>query len=196
VFKQTVLLKSRAYYEFILQGCVLGNNINVFAPDVDGSFAGAIVGDPLLNSNTGIEIFGKPSKYVYDNVIDMDFSAMYPHIIITFNIERNTMIGKLIIYGFDDDRYEHMFINSESIDIDADDDEDEEDSLASPYDAGKDYMDNVLCGDILSIGTKWHNLPNFDEINRLFKEKHGIRKKTRFSISKILKKFSDSIIVE
>ena len=33
--------------------------------------------------------------YVFDNVVDMDFSSMYPHIIITFNVAPNTMIGKL-----------------------------------------------------------------------------------------------------
>lgn len=72
IFRQTVMLKSRAYYEFLLQGIIIGNNVNLFAPNDGSTFSGAIVGDPLLNSNTGIVIFGKHSMYIYDNVTDMD----------------------------------------------------------------------------------------------------------------------------
>lgn len=72
VFKQTKMLRTRAYYEYLLQGLVLGNNINIFYQVTDSSFSGAVVGDPLLNSNTGIELFGEKNMYVYDDVIDMD----------------------------------------------------------------------------------------------------------------------------
>jgi hypothetical protein len=196
IFKQTVMLKCRAYYEFLLQGYIIGNNINIFIPNDGETFAGAIVGDPKLNSNTGIIIFGKRSMFVYDNVTDMDFSAMYPHIIIAFNIERHTMIGKLIIPEFDEDRYEHFFITNATEtkdDEDDSDDDDELDSLSTGYDAGKDYIDNMLCGDIISLGTKWHNLPNIEELNELFKEKYNIKPKTRLSLPQFTKKFIESI---
>lgn len=81
-FKQTVSLRSRQVLEFYKQGLVVGNNINVLTQDVkpqrddddedDESFDGAVVGHPLLNSHEGIEIFGAKSKYVYNDVIDMD----------------------------------------------------------------------------------------------------------------------------
>jgi len=198
IFKQTVMLKCRAYYEFLLQGYIIGNNINVFIPNDGETFAGAIVGDPMLNSHTGISIFGKKSMFVYDNVTDMDFSAMYPHIIIAFNIERNTMIGKLIIPGFEEDRYEHFYITSNTA-IQTEDDEeedDENDSLSSTYDAGKDYVDNMLCGDVISLGTKWHNLPDFETLYMEFRKQYNIKPKDRFSLSRITKKFIEAIKID
>lgn len=72
VFRQTVMLKCRAYYEYLLQGNIIGNNVNIFSVDAGGGFSGAIVGNPLLNSNTGIIMFGSRSMFVFDNVIDMD----------------------------------------------------------------------------------------------------------------------------
>lgn len=125
---------------------------------------------------------------------------MYPHIIIAFNIERNTMIGKLIIEGFDEDRYEHFFINNttavSSADDDDDDEEDGDDSLSLTYDAGKDYVDNIICGDIISIGTKWHNLPDFAETYSEFKRQMDIKPKVRLSLRSKIKKFIDIIDVD
>ena len=41
VFKQTFMLKRRAYYEYLLQGNILGNNVNVFNEKGEG-FDGAV----------------------------------------------------------------------------------------------------------------------------------------------------------
>lgn len=184
-FRQTVMLKCRAYYEYLLQGNILGNNVNVFNRDEKGSFTGAVVGNPLLNSNTGIKIFGVLSMFVFDNVIDMDFSAMYPHILIAFNIERHTMIGKLIILGFNNEMYDHIFVDDEIADVCNDeDDPDEEDEIDSTYDAGKDFVDNYLTGDILSLGSKWFNLPTFDKLHEEFKKEFKIKKKRKFRLNK------------
>lgn len=76
IFKETVMLKSRAYYEYILQGYILGNNVNIFHPDVESGFTGAVVGNPLLNSHTGYKLFGQHSMYVFSNVIDMDLNKV------------------------------------------------------------------------------------------------------------------------
>lgn len=43
VFKQTVMLKSRAYYEYLLQGIILGNNVNIFNKESDSGFTGALI---------------------------------------------------------------------------------------------------------------------------------------------------------
>ena len=43
VFKQTVMLKSRAYYEYLLQGIILGNNVNIFNKESDSGFSGALI---------------------------------------------------------------------------------------------------------------------------------------------------------
>jgi DNA polymerase elongation subunit (family B) len=53
VFKQTFMLKRRAYYEYFLQGNILANNVNVFNVE-DSSFSGAlnITGATLLIAGT------------------------------------------------------------------------------------------------------------------------------------------------
>ena len=75
-------LKNRAFLEFYKQGLIIGNNTNIdygLPPQIakekdedDEKFAGALVGDPELNSKTGIMMLGTPSKYIYDTVVDMD----------------------------------------------------------------------------------------------------------------------------
>ena len=185
VFKQTYMLKRRAYYEYLLQGNVLGNNVNVFNNKDDGSsFTGAVVGDPLLNDHTGVELLGIPSMFVFDDAVDFDFSAMYPNATVAFNIERNTMIGKLIIPEFTEERYDHIFVNEEiynNASDEDDDDVDDEPEVLKAYDAGKDFIEGYLSGDVISLGTKWFNLPSYDKINEEFKKKHKIKSKTRIS---------------
>ena len=200
VFQQTAMLKCRAYYEYILQGNILGNNVNVGSTE-KGGFEGAIVGNPLLNDYEGVEIFGHKSMYVFANVIDMDFSAMYPHIIVSHNIERNTMIGKLIIPGFEIDPYDHFFVDEEIYDNSDDEDDDEDELTEEPevlrkYDAGRDFVEGYLTGDILSFGKRWFNLPSYDELVKDFKEEYKVKPRKHFSIRKVLKKFNEIIKIK
>ena len=48
-------------------------------PKVKG-FEGALVGNPLLNSHEGQIIYGKPSMFVFNFVIDFDLTIIGPHI--------------------------------------------------------------------------------------------------------------------
>lgn len=185
IFKQTVTLKNRAYKEYLLQGYILGNNVNIDYSTIGSfekvKFKGALVGDPELNGHNGIKLFGKSSKYAYRNVVDFDFSSMYPFIMITFNIERNTMIGKLIITvdGYEKDPYEFPHIPKKTKKSQID--EDGEFISDTKYDSGQDFMDNYLTGDMISLGTKWLNLPTFDELNKNFIERHVPKKSSIFT---------------
>lgn len=178
VFKQTVFLADRAYLEYYLQGFIIGNNNNVQygfndhemavvldlpgedeedgEEDVkkkkDEKFSGAIVADPELNEHTGIEIMGIKSKYAYDNCVDMDYSAMYPHIIISHNIAPNTMIGKVICQYIPKGKEEQ-----------------------EKYDAGQDLVDNLLTDNTLNFGTKWLGLPDGFEIQKMIEDEFGIK---------------------
>ena len=187
------MLKSRAYYEYLLQGFVIGNNVNIFTPDAESGFVGAVVGNPLLNSPNGYELFKRLSMYIFDNVIDMDFSSMYPHIIIAFNIERCSMIGKLIIPVITEDSYSHMFIDDKIVDRVSDDDDEEENdefnTLNMNYDSGKDFMDNYLTGDIISLGTKWFNLPTTVQLQEDFRKEFKIKRKKKFNLNFVKKLF-------
>lgn len=155
--KQTVTLRWMLYdalkYDYDM---ILGNNVNFMNVDDtpkddddededDDSFEGAINSDPELNENVGLALFGVRSKYLYGDAIDFDFSAMYPNIIVTFNIFKTTMIGKLII-------------------------ENVEAKLSYDEDAGKEFVEDMIAGDAIHTGHKWFNLPDVDEMTRLINE--------------------------
>jgi DNA polymerase elongation subunit (family B) len=187
IFKQTVFLKNRAYIEYYKQGLIIGNNTNVEygIPDVekeddDEKFDGALVADPTLNGYEGIELFGAKSMYVFDNVVDMDFSSMYPHIIIAFNIAPNTMVGKLIIGGSIQEAYKNA----------------SEDGKVE--DAGKDFMDNYLVGNVANMGSKWFGLPNVVELNSMLRKKFNMNNRKRVVLTKaeVEKYFAEPLIID
>lgn len=119
---------------------------------------------------------------------------MYPHIIIAHNIERCTMIGKLIIPSITEDNYGHVFVEDKIVDIVEDDEDENEDekeinTLNMKYDSGKDFMDNYLTGDVLSVGSKWFNLPDVNTIQNDFRKEFKIKPRKRFIINFIKKMF-------
>lgn len=171
IFKQTIFLKNRAYIEYFKQGLIIGNNTNIHYGVYDNQddskkekFSGALVADPELNSNNGIKLFGNPSKYIFDNVVDMDFSSMYPHIIIAFNIAPNCMIGKLLINKDINDILKEL---NEFDDI--------------KYDAGQDFIDNYLINNIPMMGSKWFNLPDVQKLEKMICKKFKINKKQKIN---------------
>ena len=102
---------------------------------------------------------------MFQFVVDFDFSSMYPNIIIAFNMAPNTLIGKLFVNENPNDLIKK--INSLKVsDIDeseVDDDEEEEVGVILD-DMGKEFIDNLLTGDVSSTGTKWFNLPKIEDI--------------------------------
>lgn len=160
IFRQTVFLRNVAYLEYDKQGLVICNNKNVdydvppgwkpLDEEEEEKADGALVSDPLNNDHHGITIYGMRSKFIFDNVIDMDFGAMYPNIIITFNIADVSMIGKLIIGETASDYYSKDNIED-----------------LEGYDAGKDFMENYLTNNIPMMGSKWFNLPTVDELSKM-----------------------------
>lgn len=167
--KQTVSLRAFFYREFLINdNLILGHNVNfdngrvqndeymdedeALEADVmqsQESFEGAINGDPELNGHHGITLFGKPSKYLFGDSIDFDFSAMYPNSICSFNIFAATMIGKLFIDDGDKlKRYDD--------------------------DAGKEFVEDLIAKNVIFLGEKWFNLPPYemlaDEVYRRLKE--------------------------
>lgn len=193
VFKQITLLKNRGYIEYWNQGLIKGNNFNIDygSPieedivlttdddeDDDGvKFSGALVCDPRLNDFTGKKLFGKKSMYIFDNVIDMDFSSMYPNTIIAFNIAPNTMIGKLIIEGINEmPRFNYKEPPSDK-------DKKKKKDKAVRYDAGQDFMDNLLTGNYALLGSTWFNLPTYEYIRKEFIRRFGLRETKHLNIT-------------
>jgi DNA polymerase elongation subunit (family B) len=166
VFSQTALLRNRCYVDYLKQGYVIGNNINMdYDKDWDAEeedeekFAGALVGDPLLNSNkNGMTINGVKNKYVRKYVIDFDFSSLYPSIKIAHNIAPHTLVGKISLDEKVYDRYTSFEMNNDKGDM---------------YDSGKDFMENILCQNPVMTGVRWFNLPNIMEILEMVANEFG-----------------------
>ena len=85
LFSQTILLKNRAYISYFKQGYIVGNNRNIDytnreeidnEDDEEEKFGGALVCDPSLNDYIGTPIFGKPSKWIFTNVVDFDMNSI------------------------------------------------------------------------------------------------------------------------
>lgn len=198
VFKQLKFLDCRAFYEFYKQGFIIGNNTNIdygidnieeiYNIDDDENeddddnekeskeekkdkFSGAIVADPVLNQNVGIMIFGKKSGYIFRNNIDMDFASMYPHIMIALNNSPRTMIGKLIIPNLPakiENNLTYKNLRKDKVEN-------------IKFDAGKDFIDNMLCDDILTLGEKWFDLPSISEMAKMVEEEFNVKEKTRIN---------------
>lgn len=164
-FKQTTFLKNNAYRSFFQQGFIVANNKpmdenhNNYVTLVenpseedeeDEQFAGALVANPELNGNNGIYIYGLSSKYIYDFVVDEDFSAMYPSTIIGFNIAASTLIGKLVIEGMNLDNVKQFYV-LEGKDI-------------VRFDAGREFIENYLCENTGIVGNVYFNLPTLEDM--------------------------------
>lgn len=160
-FSQTILLKNRAYLSYYKQGFIIGNNNNIdygnrgfdndnAEKDVDDDeegFAGALVGDPMLNEKVGVEILGRPSKFIFSRVIDYDFSSMYPNITITHNIGTVPMIGKIKLEGFGQ-------YNTDPDNV--------------FYDEGQVFLEDYLSKDYSFIGNRYFGLPTGEELIKEF----------------------------
>ena len=158
VFSQTALLRNRCYVDYLKQGYVIGNNINLdYNKDWDSDddeddekFAGALVGDPTLNSSkNGMVVNGVRNKYIRKYVIDFDYSSLYPSIKIAHNIAPHTLVGKISLDEKVYDKYTAFEMNNDKGDM---------------YDSGKDLMENILCQNPVMTGVRWFNLPNMMEI--------------------------------
>ena len=132
-----------------------GNLVYLYSED-DGEedekkFAGAIVANPLLNMLMGVSVLGKRSNFIFNNVGDMDFAAMYPNITMALNIAPSTMYGKVIV----------NYIPTKYMDADR-------------YDSGQDMMDNYLCRNYIGFGNKWLGLDAHEDLDARIKAKFNV----------------------
>lgn len=105
--------------------------------DTTSDFLGAFVADPALNDYVGVNLLGKKSKWIFDNCIDEDLASLYPTIIMTNNIEASTQHGRYML------------------------------GMEAPnklLDRGGDFIDNIQCKDLLSLGIQYFNLPTLAEL--------------------------------
>ena len=136
ILKKTICLRNLAMVFYREQGLILSNNRNRLKERVDtGQFVGAFVADPKLMGEHGIMIGGKRSSYVFDDVVDFDATALYPSIIMCFNIDAEGQLGRVMI----------LAPNGEYVD-------------ASKFIAA------MACGDMIELGRLFFNLPGINTL--------------------------------
>ena len=150
--RKTVSLKNLANYFYLDQGYVQGNNYNLTYGEESSTQAkekieGAFVGNPLNNDYNGALINGTRSRFIFNYVIDYDYSALYPSIIRAFNIDACCQYGRLIIP-----------FKAKQI-------EDEE------RDLGGEFIDNLESKNIIKLTNKFLGTPSIEHIINKCKEK-------------------------
>jgi hypothetical protein len=102
-----------------------------------------VVANPSMMAKTGILIGGEPSDRVFDDVVDVDATAMYPRIMMAFNIDAAGQIGRLVT------------VNPDGTDADTD-----------------LYMEALASGDPIAVGQQWLELPGLAELADLVLDKN------------------------
>ena len=97
VHRQTVYLTNRGIKEFYQLGFIMGNNVNKYNQKPEEKFSGAFVADPKqINDYSRVRINGRAVN-IFNNLMDQDYSSLYPSLIRQFFIAPNTQIGLIII---------------------------------------------------------------------------------------------------
>ena len=154
--RQSIYLANRFAKDFYEYGYIIGNNKNKWNEKPATKFPGALVGDPLHNSDeVMIHINGKPTL-LSDNVVDFDYSSLYPSIILENNLAPNTQIGKVIIE--DPTNPNKQFSLNEHQDMYSSDDE------IARYSRGGEFLENLMCGNPLEFGRRWMGLGDIHQV--------------------------------
>lgn len=142
IFKQTTTLVNRVAKESYKDGFILGTNHNYNNEKID-KYPGAFVADgSKLNDFAMVRINNTPVR-LFNNLDDYDYKALYPNLIIQFNISVSTQIGRLIIPGKieGENKYNNQYYTR----------------------AGR-YIEDYASRNHLAFGNTWLGLGKFEEL--------------------------------
>lgn len=174
VFMKTVTLRNVQYLSYDKQGLVPGANINriYVKHDMEAhpekyskknkkpGIEGALVGNTALINKFGQPLYGKPTNFIFNYSIDMDMKAFYPSTQMGMNMSKSTLIFKFYL---DCNNYNvrggkipfHGFTDVELV---------EDNTPSFVGDIAAEVIDDFQCGNILSTGRKFLNLPSVSEL--------------------------------
>ena len=180
-FKQTVVLRNVQYRIYQEKGhpkngpIIPGANVNQIYLHQDMAahperytskakkevgFEGAIVGDVRLIQKFGKKMYGKRTNYLFQYSVDFDMSAFYPSTIIELNISPSTLLFKMSVEASNYDVRGGEIPYHGITDVQLLDDN--KDSFSG--DIAAEIVDNFQCGNIISTGHKFMNLPTIAEL--------------------------------
>jgi DNA polymerase elongation subunit (family B) len=116
---------------------------------------GGFVLDPNLNlPDNGVVLNGKPSKFLFESVFDVDFSSLYPSIIMAYNLDNTTQVGKFFL---NDDHIKDNLVSKHGYDFSTQEDINNED-------LGPTFIDSLQSFDVSRIGEKYMDLPSTEDL--------------------------------
>lgn len=144
VHRQTVYLANRGIKEFRQRGFVFGNNTNRFSEKPESRYSGAFVASPQqLNDYSKMRILNQV-VLLFNNLVDFDFSSLYPSILRELNITSFTQIGMVIIAA-----QVHAKENRQNTDW---------------YSRGGQYLENIQSNVWLETANRWFHLADYETL--------------------------------
>ena len=158
--RQSVYLRNRFTKDFYDYGYIIGNNNNSHNEKPNTKFVGAFVHNSLHNSPFSMMwINGRPTL-LCNNMIDFDYSSLYPSIILENNIAPNTQIGRIEIKDkIHDQEHRYMY---ESDDI-----------SDSRYNRAGEFLENYMSGNVLEFCKRWMHLGDIYDVINDIEEYHN-----------------------
>lgn len=153
---KTVCLRNYVNVFYREMGYTISNNRSSMHFFDKNGISGAYVAPPELIDLVG-SINGLPSNKCFDLVIDEDLSSMYPNILITFNISSSTAEFRIIVKNHTGE-YITVMKNGKQVQEEIIDD------------ITKDFMEKYLSEDVVNFCHEFHNLPDYEEMYKLFAE--------------------------
>lgn len=140
--RQTVYLVNRMAREWYQLGYIIGNNINRWNEKPD-KFLGALVHDPRKTGDFSKMKINNVPVLLLESLQDFDYKALYPSIILQFNIAPNTQIGKIVIP-------EKVYLNENAYRQDK-------------YQRSGEYIENLVSDNVIEFSNRWLGLANTEE---------------------------------
>ena len=95
VMKKTISLRNFGMIFYENNGYILSNNKSRTFPKMEGKIPGGFVGDPNLVDHIGVRLISSLSKFIHNDVTDVDYAALYPSLTEIYNISPETHAGKI-----------------------------------------------------------------------------------------------------
>lgn len=140
--KKTISLRNLGAKFYETKGYFISNNRSSLKEKTE-KIPGAFVGDPELVDFCGMEIMkGIKSKYVFEEVGDVDLSSLYPSIILALNLSPETFDRKVYFKKIRNDGVNYEVISYE-----------------------KEFIDDYISRDYISVGKKYLGLPSINDLS-------------------------------
>ena len=139
IHRQTTYLVNVCTKEFYKKGYIIGCNCN--SRNNKAGFPGAFVADPTkVSDDMKMKINGRPIN-VLNNLVDFDYTALYPSEIDESNMSPNTMIGKITGVEYGENKYNNEY-----------------------FDGIVWLMEDYVCGDRLNFCNRCFNLGTYENV--------------------------------